>query len=123
VLLVDRFDQKGKKIGAQYVITDYGNTIIANTHEEALDLYAKKYKGIVLRNYVTDGKTGKIIGHIETPSSLRFSKDMLSPTDVTEYIRTGHGIESGVKIEMYDTNKRVEGTIRSRDGYYARGMV
>ena len=102
------------------VISDYGKIYTANTMEELIDTYAIANKWIAVRNYITDA-SGKIIGHVDTPLTKAFRREVLSETVLSDYISNGKLPEDGVAISLYTDRRSLRGQYTFENGIYLRG--
>ncbi len=102
------------------VISDYGKIYTANTMEELIDTYAIANKWIAVRNYITNA-SGKIIGHVDTPLTKAFRREVLSETILSEYISNGKLPEDGVSISLYTDRRSIRGQYTFENGIYIRG--
>lgn len=107
-------------IGGKKVISDYGKLYTSNTMEELMDTYALANKGIAIRNYITDS-SGRIIGHVDTPLTKAFRREVLSELDIGKYLENGRHPEDGVNIALYTDRRSLRGQYTFENGIYVRG--
>jgi hypothetical protein len=97
--VVALMDINGKK-----VLSDYGKTYSANRVEDLFDAYAKTNQWVVLRNYITNS-SGKIIGHVETPLTQAFRKEVLSENQLSNILSNGELSQDGGRVMLYNNTK------------------
>ena len=73
-----------------------------------------------MRNYITNA-SGKIIGHVDTPLTKAFRREVLSETILSEYISNGKLPEDGVSISLYTDRRSIRGQYTFENGIYIRG--
>jgi hypothetical protein len=110
--VVALMDINGKK-----VLSDYGNTYSANRVEDLFDTYAKVNQWVVLRNYVTDSGW-KIIGHVETPLTQAFRKEVLSENQMESVLSSGELSRDGVQTTLYGNTKWLKWQYTFNNGIY-----
>lgn len=93
---------------------------MANTMEELIDTYAVANKGVAIKNYITDSE-GRILGHVETPLTKAFRREVLSETDISSYLRDGTLPSDGVDITLYNDRKGMRGQYTFTNGIYVAG--
>ncbi len=65
--------------------------------------------------------SGKIIGHIDTPLTKAFRREVLSETILSDYISNGKLPEDGVNISLYSDRRTLRGQYTLENGVYLRG--
>ena len=104
-------------IGWKKVLSDYGKTYSADRVEDLFDSYAKANQGVVLRNYITDS-SGKIIGHVETPLTQAFRKEVLSENQMEKVLSGGELSLNGVHTTLYNNARGLKWQYTFNNGIY-----